>query len=367
MTVAGQPRIHTGVPCDLTAERSRGRSHLSCPPMAFTVLVLAGTTEASALARLLDHARLRRDLVAGGQVTSAPLPRPGRVRTGGFGGTDGLAAYLRAEGIAAVVDATHPFAAVMPFHVADACAATGVPHCRLIRPPWTPIDGDRWTRRPRPCPMPPHRTGRRLGARRVFLAIGRQGLAAFAVGQAPCGSSPARSSRSRSCSPTSSRSSAASPVHGRSPELALLRDHRIDTVVITKNAGGGATAAKLIRRPRARPARGHGRAAALRRRPERSPGGPPPEAALAVARPARTGPRWRFARLQPGIVPETVIYTYARMELYLGTQLDDYTPNHMLGTGPGRFFLVNGSPAGPRSTASEHRADAHRPPAPAML
>jgi purine-nucleoside phosphorylase len=43
----------------------------------------------------------------------------------------------------------------------------------------------------------------------------------------------------------------------------------------------------------------------------------------------------------PGVVPETVIYTYARFELYLATQRDAYTPNDMLGTGPGRFFLVN--------------------------
>ena len=45
----------------------------------------------------------------------------------------------------------------------------------------------------------------------------------------------------------------------------------------------------------------------------------------------------------PGIVPETVIYTYARFERYLATQRDVYTPNDMLGTGPGRFFLVNGT------------------------
>jgi len=43
----------------------------------------------------------------------------------------------------------------------------------------------------------------------------------------------------------------------------------------------------------------------------------------------------------PGVVPESVIYTYARFELYLATQAERYTPNHMLGTGPNRFFLVN--------------------------
>jgi uridine phosphorylase len=46
---------------------------------------------------------------------------------------------------------------------------------------------------------------------------------------------------------------------------------------------------------------------------------------------------------EPGVVPETVLYTYARFELYLSTRPDAYTPNDMLGTGPGRFFLVNDS------------------------
>jgi len=44
---------------------------------------------------------------------------------------------------------------------------------------------------------------------------------------------------------------------------------------------------------------------------------------------------------QPGVVPPTVIYTYARFELYLSTHPTLFTPNNMLGTGPGRFFLVN--------------------------
>ena len=44
---------------------------------------------------------------------------------------------------------------------------------------------------------------------------------------------------------------------------------------------------------------------------------------------------------EPGVVPETVIYTYARFELYLATEPAAYTPNNMLGIGPGRFFIVN--------------------------
>jgi len=49
---------------------------------------------------------------------------------------------------------------------------------------------------------------------------------------------------------------------------------------------------------------------------------------------------------EPGTVPPTVIYTYARFELYLATQPHTYTANDMLGTGPGRFFVVNDTDAG---------------------
>lgn len=51
----------------------------------------------------------------------------------------------------------------------------------------------------------------------------------------------------------------------------------------------------------------------------------------------------RGAGWEPGTVPESVVFTYARFELYLAAHPELYTPNHMLGTGPGRFFLVNGT------------------------
>jgi uridine phosphorylase len=43
----------------------------------------------------------------------------------------------------------------------------------------------------------------------------------------------------------------------------------------------------------------------------------------------------------PGAVPENIVFTYAHLEIYLAGHPEQYTPNHMLGTGPGRFFLVN--------------------------
>jgi len=58
-------------------------------------------------------------------------------------------------------------------------------------------------------------------------------------------------------------------------------------------------------------------------------------------RPAEFLDALRAGGWEPGPVPESVVFTYARFELYLAAHPEAYAPNHMLGTGPGRFFLVN--------------------------
>src|SRR3954471_24072270 len=92
---------------------------------ARTVLILGGTGEARALAAALDEMPgIRAISTLAGRIANPRLP-VGEVRVGGFGGPDGLAAYLRAEGVAAVVDATHPFAERMSWSASEACAQTG--------------------------------------------------------------------------------------------------------------------------------------------------------------------------------------------------------------------------------------------------
>jgi precorrin-6A/cobalt-precorrin-6A reductase len=206
------------------------------------VLVLGGTTEASALVPLLLARHPQVDVVTSfAGRTQHPRSVGGRVRVGGFGGVDGLVGHLRDEGVHAVVDATHPFAAQMPWHAAEACTQVGVPRLRLLRPGWSPVPGDRWFEVPDlPAAASALAT---MGARRVLLTTGRQQLAPFAELRDTWFLVRAIEQ------PEPQPLVQADVLLARGPfdldgERRLLEDRRIDAVV-TKNSGGIATAAKL--------------------------------------------------------------------------------------------------------------------------
>jgi precorrin-6A/cobalt-precorrin-6A reductase len=203
------------------------------------VLILGGTAEARTLAAELaaDPALEVTSSLAG--RTTGPRPPAGRTRSGGFGGAAGLAAWLRAEHVDAVVDATHPFAADISRHAAEAAAAVGVPLLALRRPGWTAGPGDRWHW----ADTVPHAAALlpALGTR-AFLTTGRQELAAFAAldlailartVEPPAPPLPRRFELLLSRGPFT--------LDG---ERALLREHRID-ILVTKDSGGPATAPKL--------------------------------------------------------------------------------------------------------------------------
>jgi len=207
------------------------------------LLLLGGTTEAGRLAEALSA---RGDLVVVTSLagrTANPAPLPGRRRTGGFGGTEGLAAYLRAERISALVDATHPFAARMRWHAYEACNRTGVPRLRLERPRWQAQAGDRWSVVTTLAAAAEQIAGGR--SRRVFVTTGRSELDAFASA-----SDGRRWWLVRSIDPPERLLlHPAEVILDRGPftvdgETALMARQRID-LVVTKNSGGDATAAKL--------------------------------------------------------------------------------------------------------------------------
>jgi precorrin-6A/cobalt-precorrin-6A reductase len=140
------------------------------------VLILGGTAEASALARLLAGEACFTPLLSLAGRTVSPVLPPIPSRIGGFGGADGLAAFLRIEGIDLLIDATHPFAHQISINAEQASAAAGVPRLVLRRPAWTPRQGDDWRAVP---DMASAAIALGEAPRRVFLTIGRQDLLPF--------------------------------------------------------------------------------------------------------------------------------------------------------------------------------------------
>ena len=207
------------------------------------VLILGGTTEARELAALAAErwgSRVEVITSLAGR-TAAPAALAGTVRRGGFGGAAGLAAYLCRERIDVVVDATHPFAARISRHAAEAAAEAGIACLALTRPPWRPVPGDRWIEVDTAGEAAARCPG--LG-RRVWLTVGGGDLDAFAA----CAGVWFLVRRiERPATPPPLRDCAL--VLGRGPftvenERALISKYRIDALVC-RASGGAATRAKL--------------------------------------------------------------------------------------------------------------------------
>jgi len=207
-------------------------------------LILGGTGEAAALARSLAEAGDWDVTTSLAGRTRAPAALPGVVRVGGFGGVDGLAAYLRAGRIERVIDATHPFAATMSANAAAACAKAGVPLLRIERPAWTPVPGDRWIDVADAEAAADWLAGALPAGAAVLLTLGRQEVAPFRRCPAlrfvlRSIEAPAPEDVPPDCQLLSERGP-----FTLDGERALIARHGIRAVV-AKNAGGDATAAKL--------------------------------------------------------------------------------------------------------------------------
>jgi precorrin-6A/cobalt-precorrin-6A reductase len=203
------------------------------------ILILGGTAEARELATEL-HAQGHHVITSlAGRVARPRLP-VGDVRIGGFGGPEALAAWLYEHEIAAVVDATHPFAERISASAVRAAEQAIVPLVRLERPGWTQGPGDRWhwvDDLDEAAARVPD-----LGSR-VLLTTGRQGLSAFAGVDDTwflirCVDPP------DDPLPPHCEILLARGPYAREGELALIDDRGID-IVVTKDSGGNHTRAKL--------------------------------------------------------------------------------------------------------------------------
>ena len=205
------------------------------------LLILGGTAEGLALARRAGaDPRLAVTYSLAGR-TAQPERPDGAVRIGGFGGAEGLEAWLRDRRIGLVVDATHPFATRISDNAAAACERMGVARIAIRRSPWTPVDGDRWHEVDTPSEAV---DALRPGVRRAFLTVGRRQLDPFAVLgemwflvrliEVPETPPPLANHRI---------------ITARGPfdedgETRLMEENGIDCLV-TRNAGGTATYAKI--------------------------------------------------------------------------------------------------------------------------
>ena len=205
------------------------------------ILILGGTSEAMALARALAEQPEIDAIMSLAGRTGHPVRPPIAHRIGGFGGVDGLVAYLKENSVAALIDATHPFAAQMTWNAAEACNGLGVPRLVFTRPAWRPSDGDQWI-----SVTDTEAAVDALGGlpRKVFLTVGRLSLPVFK--RAP---QHHYLMRSIDAPDEPDRPPQMELILARGPfdiraEKGLMTTHGID-IVVTKNSGGSATDAKL--------------------------------------------------------------------------------------------------------------------------
>jgi precorrin-6A/cobalt-precorrin-6A reductase len=203
------------------------------------LLVLGGTADARHLAgKLATKADVTLSLAG---RTENPVAQGVPVRVGGFGGAQGLAAYLTEHRIDLLIDATHPYAAQISANAAEAAQRTGIPAIALRRPAWERQPDDRW------IPVDNAAEAARLlgePPRKIFLALGRQELLPFEA-------APQHAYLIRSVDPVEPPLAMpdATYILARGPfsetdDLALLETHGIDAIV-SKNSGGQATYGKI--------------------------------------------------------------------------------------------------------------------------
>ncbi|SMF32702.1 precorrin-6A/cobalt-precorrin-6A reductase [Xaviernesmea oryzae] len=209
--------------------------------MKHSILILGGTAEARKLAeKLAGDPRFATELSLAGR-TRAPAEQPVPVRVGGFGGAEGLAAYIRKKGISILIDATHPYAAQISRNAAEASRLADVPLIALRRSPWQRQAGDRWTEVGSVT-----EAVEALGSvpRKVFLTLGRQELLPFEA-------APRHHYLIRSVDPVEPPLDVPHAVYltSRGPfaeadEARLLEEHAIEAIV-AKNSGGPSSYGKI--------------------------------------------------------------------------------------------------------------------------
>lgn len=104
------------------------------------ILLLGGVGDALNIARRLGP----QDIYSLAGLGKQPSDLPCQLRVGGFGGAEGLAAFMASEGIDLLLDITHPYAAQISANAARAAELAALPCWALRRPGWQAGAGDDW-------------------------------------------------------------------------------------------------------------------------------------------------------------------------------------------------------------------------------
>jgi len=202
------------------------------------VLIFGGTGEAIDLANALVRQGHQVTTSLAGRTRKPRLPN-GHVHTGGFGGTEGLVDFISRNGFNLIIDATHPFASQMSTNVAQACDQTSKPFFRLTREPWQAAEGDQWNN----VQNIVEAAERLPEDANVLVTVGRQHIEPFVL-RDDCKIFIRAIEHPEVILPAHVTVLLERPPFRLSDELAFMRDHSISHLV-TKNAGGDQTAAKL--------------------------------------------------------------------------------------------------------------------------
>lgn len=210
-------------------------------PRAITpkrILILGGTNEARAIAaRLVADGHDVTTSLAG--VTSSPILPEGKLRVGGFGGVAGMVHYLKSHSVEVLIDATHPFAATISRHAFEAAQQFGCSLLRFERPAWLAGLKDHWI-----DVVSLAEAAAMLPAKAVVLITsGRKDLAPFFV-RADISGLVRTVEAIADEVPKRWRVILDRPPQTLDSEIALMRGNGV-THLITKNAGGDLTQAKL--------------------------------------------------------------------------------------------------------------------------
>ena len=210
------------------------------------ILILGGTGDAISIAEQLSLIENYKIITSLAGVTQKPRLPIGKVHIGGFGGREGLVNFLEANKINLIVDATHPFSTQIKENAIFASNELSVPIIHFVRDQWKMEIGDKWHMVDN-LPEASNKLRELSSTRKlkVFLTVGRKGLADFA---------DILNSKFviRSIEKPSAleRFSCAEWIEGRGPfsfdnELKLLQQEQID-IIVTKNSGGLSGKAKLL-------------------------------------------------------------------------------------------------------------------------